>query len=66
VVDRIGAVGTGSVGPFKSDAPLKPIIIQKIEEVDATAAAPPPVPPVAAPATSPAATAPAVPSPPPQ
>ena len=40
VVDRIGAVPTASMGPFKSDAPIKPIIIQKIEEVDANAAAP--------------------------
>jgi hypothetical protein len=35
VVDRIGAVATGTVGPFKSDAPIKPIVIQKIEEIDA-------------------------------
>src|SRR5665213_162170 len=40
VIDRIGAVATGSVGAFKTDAPLKPIIIQKIEEVEATAPAP--------------------------
>src|ERR1700692_3153255 len=39
VVDRIGAVATGSVGPFKSDAPLKPVIIQKIVEIDARAGA---------------------------
>src|SRR5471030_3035994 len=44
VVDRIGAVATGSVGPVKSDAPLKPVIIQKIEEVEASAAAPAAVP----------------------
>jgi cyclophilin family peptidyl-prolyl cis-trans isomerase len=65
VVDRIGAVATGSVGPFKSDAPLKPVIIQKIEEVDATAAAAP-NPPVTAPAPAPAAAGPAAPSPPSQ
>lgn len=35
VVDRIGTVATGAVGPFKSDAPLKPVVIQKIELVDA-------------------------------
>src|SRR6202158_6153473 len=39
VVDRIGAAATGSVGPFKSDAPLKPVIIQKVEVIDAAAAA---------------------------
>jgi cyclophilin family peptidyl-prolyl cis-trans isomerase len=63
VVDRIGAVATGSVGAFKSDAPLKPVIIQKIEEVDATAVAPAPSPP--APAPAPSAPATATPSPPP-
>jgi cyclophilin family peptidyl-prolyl cis-trans isomerase len=31
VVDRIGVVPTGAMGPFKSDAPLKPVIIQSIE-----------------------------------
>jgi cyclophilin family peptidyl-prolyl cis-trans isomerase len=51
VVDRIGVTPTGAFGPFKSDAPLKAVIIQKIEMVDATAAATaPPVPtPVAVP-----------------
>jgi cyclophilin family peptidyl-prolyl cis-trans isomerase len=64
VVDRIGAVATGSVGPFKSDSPLKPIVIQKIEEVEASAAPPAPNPPAAAPATpSPPAAAPPTPSP---
>jgi cyclophilin family peptidyl-prolyl cis-trans isomerase len=52
VVDRIGAVATGSVGPFKSDSPLKPIVIQKIEELDASAIPPAPNPPAAAPATA--------------
>src|SRR5580704_4122548 len=37
VVDRIGVTPTGSFGPFKSDAPLKPVIIQKVELVDAGA-----------------------------
>src|SRR5580704_10351551 len=51
VVDRIGAVATGTVGPFKSDAPIKPIVIQKIEEiVPGSAAAPAPPAPAAAPA----------------
>jgi len=35
VVDRIGETATGATGPFKSDAPLKPVIIQKIEIVGA-------------------------------
>jgi peptidyl-prolyl cis-trans isomerase A (cyclophilin A) len=43
VIDRIGVTATGSMGPFKSDAPLKPVVIQKVEIVDATAAAPAPV-----------------------
>jgi hypothetical protein len=38
VVDRIGVTPTGAFGPFKSDAPLKPVIIQKIEMVDAAQA----------------------------
>jgi hypothetical protein len=33
VVDRIGNVPTGTRGPFKEDAPLKPVVIQKIERV---------------------------------
>ncbi|MFO7304840.1 MAG: peptidylprolyl isomerase [Gammaproteobacteria bacterium] len=33
VVDEIGAVATGEVGPFESDAPLKPIVIEKMEEL---------------------------------
>ena len=33
VVDRIGTVATGAFGPFKSDAPLQPVIIEKVEEV---------------------------------
>ncbi len=31
VVDQIGAVATGQVGPFESEAPLKPIVIEKVE-----------------------------------
>jgi cyclophilin family peptidyl-prolyl cis-trans isomerase len=30
VVDRIGVVPTGAFGPFKGDAPLKPVIIQSV------------------------------------
>lgn len=33
VVDEIGAVATGEVGPFDRDAPLKPIVIRGIEEL---------------------------------
>lgn len=33
VVDRIGTVATGAFGPFKSDAPLQPVIIEKAEEI---------------------------------
>jgi cyclophilin family peptidyl-prolyl cis-trans isomerase len=31
VLDKIGVVATGAMGPFKSEAPLKPIVIQKVE-----------------------------------
>jgi len=33
VVDDIGAVATGEVGPFDRDAPLKPIVIERVEEL---------------------------------
>ena len=33
VVDRIGVVPTGTFGPFKADAPLKPVVIQSVEVV---------------------------------
>ncbi len=54
VVDRIGVTPTGATGPFKSDAPLKPVIIEKVELVDggsqgATSAAPPVATPIAPP-----------------
>jgi cyclophilin family peptidyl-prolyl cis-trans isomerase len=61
VVDRIGAVATGTVGPFKSDAPVKPIVIEKIEEIMASSPAPAAVAPAPAPAgpeAAPAAAAP--------
>ena len=35
VVDQISVVPTGSRGPFKENAPLKPVVIQKIERVPA-------------------------------
>lgn len=33
VVDDIGAAATGEVGPFEREAPLKPIVIEKVEEM---------------------------------
>ena len=44
VIDKIGETPTGSSGPFKQDAPLKPIIIQSMTIVAPTAAAPPAAP----------------------
>ena len=44
VVDRIGVTPTGSMGPFKSDAPLKPVVIQKIEIIEGPGAQPSPAP----------------------
>jgi cyclophilin family peptidyl-prolyl cis-trans isomerase len=41
VIDRIGVVPTGTFGPFKSDAPLKPVIIQSVELVGAAQTTPP-------------------------
>jgi cyclophilin family peptidyl-prolyl cis-trans isomerase len=31
VVDDIGAVATGSVGPFDKDAPIQPVLIKRVE-----------------------------------
>jgi len=39
VIDRIGETPTGATGPFKSDAPLKPVIIQKMEIISGAGAA---------------------------
>jgi cyclophilin family peptidyl-prolyl cis-trans isomerase len=51
VIDRIGETPTGATGPFKSDAPLKPVIIQKIEIISpAQSASAPPVTPLVPPA----------------
>ena len=61
VVDRISVSPTGSVGPFKSDAPLQAVVIQQVELLaDAPAPAATPTP---APAATPSAgeTAPAPP-----
>ena len=35
VVDKIGNVPTGAKGPFKEDAPLTPVVIERIERVPA-------------------------------
>lgn len=31
VIDQIGAVATGDMGPFEGEVPLKPIVIEKVE-----------------------------------
>ncbi len=49
VIDRIGEVPTGSMGPFKSDAPMKPIVIEKIELIGPAAVPPPVVTPIPTP-----------------
>lgn len=56
VVDRIGVVPTGTFGPFKSDAPLKPVIIQSVEVITppGLSTPAPATPPAAAPAGAPA------------
>lgn len=33
VMDGIGAVATGAAGPFEKDAPLKQVVIVKVEEI---------------------------------
>jgi cyclophilin family peptidyl-prolyl cis-trans isomerase len=44
VIDRISVSPTGSAGPFKQDAPLQPVIIQKVELLADQTAAPTPTP----------------------
>ena len=56
VVDRISVSPTGAMGPFKADAPMAAVVIQKIElmaDVPANAA-PPAASPVPAPTSAPA------------
>jgi cyclophilin family peptidyl-prolyl cis-trans isomerase len=54
VVDRIGVTPTGASGPFKSDTPLKPVIIEKVELLGASSiAGPATAPPVATPIAAP-------------
>jgi cyclophilin family peptidyl-prolyl cis-trans isomerase len=44
VIERIGETPTGASGPFKSDAPLKPVVIEKMEIIGAAATTAPPTP----------------------
>ncbi len=46
VIDRIGETATGAKGPWKADAPLKPVIIEKMEIISpgGSAATPPATP----------------------
>jgi hypothetical protein len=37
VVDKIGNVSTGKVGPLKEDAPLEQVVILKIERIETPA-----------------------------
>jgi cyclophilin family peptidyl-prolyl cis-trans isomerase len=47
VIEHIGETPTGTAGPFKSDSPLKPVIIEKMEIISpGQVANPPPVTPV--------------------
>jgi len=36
VIEHIGEVPTGTTGPFKADAPMKPVVIEKMEIVSGT------------------------------
>jgi cyclophilin family peptidyl-prolyl cis-trans isomerase len=63
VVDRIGVVPTGAMGPFKADAPLKPVIIQSIEVVSPPSTTVPATQPSPQPGASPSSPPPASPPP---
>ena len=67
VVDRIGVVPTGAMGPFKADAPLKPVIIQSIAVISPPSTTSPATQPSAQPSPQPGASSSAAPqtSPPP-
>jgi cyclophilin family peptidyl-prolyl cis-trans isomerase len=57
VVDRISVSPTGAMGPFKQDAPMQPVIIQKIDLItDSTIVTPGTVTPASPPATGAPAT----------
>jgi peptidyl-prolyl cis-trans isomerase A (cyclophilin A) len=49
VIDRIGETATGATGPWKTDAPLKPVIIEKMEIVSGGAGTAPAVAPMTPP-----------------
>jgi hypothetical protein len=60
VVDRISVSPTGAAGPFKQEAPIQQVVIQKVELLsDSGAPAPPPATTAPPPAETPAATPPA-------
>lgn len=67
VVDRIGVVPTGAMGPFKADAPLKPVIIQSIAVISPPSTTSPVTQPSEQPSPQPGASSPTSPqtSPPP-
>jgi peptidyl-prolyl cis-trans isomerase A (cyclophilin A) len=44
VIDRIGVIPTGASGAFKSDAPIKPVILEKVVLLDGSASTAAPVP----------------------
>jgi cyclophilin family peptidyl-prolyl cis-trans isomerase len=46
VIEHIGETPTGSMGPFKSDSPLKPVVIEKMEIISPGQASSPPLTPV--------------------
>ena len=50
VIEHTGETPTGAAGPFKSDSPLKPVVIEKMEIISGQVAAPAPVTPVTPPA----------------
>jgi peptidyl-prolyl cis-trans isomerase A (cyclophilin A) len=53
VIEHIGETPTGSMGPFKSDSPLKPVVIEKVEITSpGQASSPTPVTPVNPPVPS--------------
>ena len=66
VVDRIGVVPTGTFGPFKADAPLKPVIIQSVEVITPPGLSTPAqsTPPAAPPSGAPSSAAPSSGTPP--
>ena len=66
VVDRISVSPTGAMGPFKQDAPLRAVIIQKIELMTDATIVTPATSPAPAPADAPAAATPPAETPEPQ